>query len=197
MYPYDVDKAKSLMSEAGVSKPTLKVLYRNESNGSTKTFETLQEDLGKVGIKVKGVPASNADFYTKYLQDPDEGPCRVPSTSRSPDGDRTGTATPRCPTSRRCSTVRRRSRRTGPTSGCTTTRRPAQLIDQAAHGSGRRVGRAVGRGRQAVMEDAAFYPITSPKTANYHAKHLHNAVPMDAFQNYDPANVWIEKAYQD
>ena len=74
MYPYDVDKAKSLMSEAGVSKPTLNVLYRNESNGSTKTFETLQEDLGKVGITVKGVPASNADFYTKYLQDTDEGP---------------------------------------------------------------------------------------------------------------------------
>ena len=40
LYPYDVDKAKSLMSEAGVSKPTLKVLYRNDSNGSTKTFET-------------------------------------------------------------------------------------------------------------------------------------------------------------
>ena len=47
------------------------------------------------------------------------------------------------------------------------------------------------------MEDAGFYPITSPKTANYHAKHVHNAVPMDAFQNYDPANVWIEKAYQE
>ena len=42
-YPYDVDKAKSLMSEAGVSKPTLKVLYRNDSTGQ---HEDLRDHAG-------------------------------------------------------------------------------------------------------------------------------------------------------
>ena len=196
MYPYDVDKAKSLMSEAGVSKPTLKVLYRNESNGSTKTFETLQEDLGKVGIKVTGVPASNADFYTKYLQDPTQARdrCLRPRDRRLGIGlVRQRRAVVLLAAVRRSPVVRAER---------VQLRAVRQPEDQRAHrpgslGSGRRVGRAVGRGRQAVMEDAAFFPITSPKTANYHAKHVHNAVPMDAFQNYDPANVWIEKAYQD
>ena len=42
-----------------------------------------------------------------------------------------------------------------------------------------------------VMEDAAFYPITNPKTANYRAAQVHNAVYMPAIQNFDPANVWL------
>ena len=49
---------------------TLKFLYRNASEGSRKSFETVQQDLSKVGIKVVGVPSPDADFYTKYLQVP-------------------------------------------------------------------------------------------------------------------------------
>ena len=196
MYPYDVDKAKSLMSEAGVSKPTLKVLYRNESNGSTKTFETLQEDLGKVGIKVKGVPASNADFYTKYLQDPTKARAgafdlaiagwgsdwygNAALSFFSPLFDGPPSFAPN-----------------GSNFGLYDNPKTSELIDQAAAAPDDESDALWAEADKSVMEDAAFYPITSPKTANYHAKHLHNAVPMDAFQNYDPANVWIEKAYQD
>jgi peptide/nickel transport system substrate-binding protein len=196
MYPYDADKAKSLMSEAGVSKPTLKVLYRNESNGSTKTFETLQEDLGKVGIKVTGVPASNADFYTKYLQDPTKARAgafdlaiagwgsdwygNAALSFFSPLFDGPPSFAPN-----------------GSNFGLYDNPKTSELIDKAASAPDDESDALWAEADKSVMEDAAFYPITSPKTANYHAKHLHNAVPMDAFQNYDPANVWIEKAYQD
>ena len=42
------------------------------------------------------------------------------------------------------------------------------------------------------MKDAAFYPVTSPQQANYHAKQLHNALYVSAIQNFDPANVWLD-----
>ena len=71
-YPYDPDKAKQMLAEAGYPNGlTLKLLYRNASEGSSKTFATVQQDLTKVGVKVEGVPSPNADFYTKYLQEPD------------------------------------------------------------------------------------------------------------------------------
>jgi peptide/nickel transport system substrate-binding protein len=41
------------------------------------------------------------------------------------------------------------------------------------------------------MQDAAIFPITNPQQANYHATQVHNAIYVPAFQNYDPANVWL------
>ena len=195
-YPYDVDEAKSLMSKAGVSSPTLKVLYRNESSGSTKTFETLQQDLSKVGIKVTGVSASNADFYTKYLQSPDtarEGAFDLAIAGWGSDWYGNAALSYFSPLF------------DGPPSfapngsnfGLYDSPKTSALIDQAAEAPDDQSDALWAQADKQVMEDAAFYPLTSPKTANYHASHVHNAIPMDAFQNYDPANVWIEKAYQD
>ncbi|MFT4008547.1 MAG: ABC transporter substrate-binding protein [Nocardioidaceae bacterium] len=194
-YPYDVDKAKSLMQQAGVSSPTLKVLYRNESNGSTKTYETLQSDLGKVGIKVVGVPASNADFYTKWLQSP--------AKARSGDFDLAiagwgsdwyGNAAlsyfqplfagkPAFPPN-------------GSNFGLYDSAKTNQLIEQAAQASDEESAAIWAEADKQVMADAAFYPLTSPKTANYHASQVHNAVGMDVYQNFDPTNVWLSKDKQ-
>jgi peptide/nickel transport system substrate-binding protein len=195
-YPYDADEAKSLMSKAGVSKPTLKVLYRNDSNGGTKTFETLQEDLGKVGIKVTGVPANQADFYTKYLQSPEQaGEGAFDLAIAGWGSDWYGNA------AKSYFSPLFAGKPAFPPNGSNfafyDNPDTNKLIDEASAAPDDESDALWAKADKKVMEDAAFYPITSPKTANYHAKHLHNTIPMEAFQNYDPSNVWIEKAYQD
>jgi peptide/nickel transport system substrate-binding protein len=196
LYPYDLDEAKSLLGKAGAGQPTIKVLYRNESNGSTKTFETLQSDLGKAGIKVVGVPASNADFYTKFLQKKDQATKGVWDIAIAGWGsDWYGNAalsfflplyagkTAFPPN--------------GSNYGLYDDPKVNIAIDEAAQADVDKAADAWAAVDKMVMDDAAFYPLTSPKTANYHASHLHGAVPMEVFQNYDPTNVWIEKKYQD
>lgn len=194
-YPYDVDKAKSLMQQAGVSKPTIKVLYRNESNGSTKTYETLQSDLGKVGIKVVGVPSSNADFYTKFLQTPDKARAGVFDLAIAGWGsDWYGNAAlsyfqplysgkPSFPPN-------------GSNFGLYDDPKTNTLIEQAARASDEESGAIWAQADKQVMADAAFYPITSPKTANYHATQVNGAVYLDAFQQFDPTNVWLTAGKQ-
>ena len=71
LYPYDVAKAKALLSEAGVSGTVpLKVLYDPAIEGIKKNLATLQQDLKEVGITVTGVPAPTADIFSKYLPEP-------------------------------------------------------------------------------------------------------------------------------
>ena len=115
-----------MLAEAGYPNGlTLKFLYRNASEGSSKTFATVQQDLTKAGITVEGVPSPNADFYTKYLQVPDVAKRGVWDIALRA-GARTGTATRRCRSSARCSRVSRRSRRSAATSASTTTPRPTR-----------------------------------------------------------------------
>ena len=47
-----------------------------------------------------------------------------------------------------------------------------------------------------VMADAAFYPLTNNKQANYHASQVNNAVYIPSLQNFDPTNVWLTKDKQ-
>ena len=47
-----------------------------------------------------------------------------------------------------------------------------------------------------VMKDAAFFPITNPTQANYHASQVHNAVYVPNLQNFDPSNVWLDPSVQ-
>ncbi|MFD0533403.1 ABC transporter substrate-binding protein [Actinomadura luteofluorescens] len=67
-YPHDPARARQLLASAGHGGGlTLKLLYRNASEGDSKAFQTIQQDLAAVGVTVKGIPAPNADFGTKYL----------------------------------------------------------------------------------------------------------------------------------
>jgi peptide/nickel transport system substrate-binding protein len=44
---------------------------------------------------------------------------------------------------------------------------------------------------QAVMKDAAIYPIVQPFQPLYHASYVHNAVYIPSIQGFDPTNVWL------
>lgn len=191
-YPYDAEKAKQLLSDAGYPNGiTVKVLYRNESEGSSKTFQTLQQDLSKAGIKVVGVPSPNADFYTKYLQVPsvaERGVWSLAVAGWGPDwyGDAAlsyfnplYSGEPSFPP-------------VGSNFGLYDSEKTNGLITQASQAKTQEEAADLwSQADHQVMDDAAFFPITSPQNTNYHASHVHNAVFIPAFQNFDATNVWL------
>ncbi|MET9315604.1 ABC transporter substrate-binding protein [Kribbella sp. NPDC003505] len=195
-YPYNVDKAKQLLQEAGYPHLTLKFLYRNASEGSSKAFQTVQQDLSKAGVTVTGVPSPNADFYVKYLQVPTVARRGVWDVSLAGWGaDWYGNAAlsffnplfsgePSYPP-------------IGSNFGLYNSATTNGLIEQAAKATSQ--DQAAGLWAKAdaqVMADAPFYPLTNPKNANYHAAQVHNAVYVPAMQMFDPTNVWLDKDKQ-
>ncbi|MEV8373183.1 ABC transporter substrate-binding protein [Kribbella sp. NPDC056861] len=195
-YPYDPDKAKQLLAEAGFPNLTLKFLYRNAAEGSSKAFQTIQQDLSKVGITVTGVPSPNADFYVKYLQVPTVAQRGVWDLSLAGWGaDWYGNAAlsffnplfsgkPSFPP-------------VGSNFGLYDDPETNTLIKQAiAAPTTDQAAELWAKADARVMDQAAFYPLTNNKQANYHAEQVKNAVYVPSLQNYDPTNVWLAKGKQ-
>jgi peptide/nickel transport system substrate-binding protein len=192
LYPYDAAKAKQMLADAGFSNGiTLKMLYRNSSEGSSKTFQTAQQDLSKAGIKVEGVPSPNADFYTKYLQVPSVAKRGVWDLAVAGWGaDWYGNAAlsffnplfsgePAFPP-------------IGSNFGLYNSPTTNDLIKKAATAKTEDEARTLwAQADKQVMSDAPFFPITQPNQANYHASQVHGAVYVPAIQNFDPTNVWL------
>jgi peptide/nickel transport system substrate-binding protein len=191
-YPYNPTKAKQLLASAGFKHGlTLTLLYRPASTISAKMGQTLQSDLGKIGVTVKLLSATPSDFYTKYLVPgspakngtwdlalagwgPDWygdaalsffGPLYSGPPSFPPNGSNYGFFND--PTVN--SLIAKASTATSASSAATTW----------------------AQADQAVMKQAAFYPITDPQQPNYHASYVHNAVYVPALQQFDPTNVWL------
>ena len=196
LYKFNPTKAKQMLKQAGLSGLNVKVLYRSDSEGSRNLFQVIQQDLTKVGVKVSGVPSTASDFYTKYLEVPTVAQRGVWDLAIAGWGaDWYGNAAlsffgplfsgqPSFPP-------------TGSNFGFYNNPKTNQLINQASSASSESQASALWEKADAqVMKDAAFFPITSPKQANYHASQVHNAVYVPAIQNFDPTNVWIDKAKQ-
>jgi peptide/nickel transport system substrate-binding protein len=197
LYPYDTAKAKQMLTDAGFPNGfTLKFLYRNASQGSTKAFQTVQQDLSKIGVKVVGVPSPNADFYTKYLQVPAVAQRGVWDLSSAGWGsDWYGNAAlsffnplfsgkPSFPP-------------VGSNFGLYDSPAANAAITAAVNAPTQDGAKTLwSAADKAVMTDAPFFPLTNPKTANYHASQVHNAVYGPGLQQFDPTNVWIDKDKQ-
>ncbi|MEO7131356.1 MAG: ABC transporter substrate-binding protein [Dermatophilaceae bacterium] len=191
LYPFNPDKAKSMLAAAGHANLTVKVLYRNKSEGSSKVFQTVQQDLSNVGITVVGVPSPNADFYTKYLQVPSAAERGVWDLSVAGWGaDWYGDAAlsffnplfsgkPSFPP-------------IGSNFGLYDSPAANKLIAEGAVATTKDQAATIwAQADKQVMEDAPFFPLTNPKNPNYHASQVHNAVYVPAIQNFDPTNVWL------
>ena len=189
-YPNDVSKAKQMLASAGASNLTLKFLYRPASPSSAKIFQTLQSDLGAVGIKLVGVGVPNADFYTKYLEVPSQaksGAWDMSLAGWSPDwyGD----------AAKSFFEPLFDGRILPPTSsdfGLYNSAKVNSLIDQALQAQTTSAAAPLWhQADQQVMADAAIYPITDGNQGNMRGSQVHNAIYIPLIQQFDPTNVWL------
>ncbi len=193
LYPHDIDKAKQMLADAGADNMKLVFLYRPESDTSKKMFQTIQNDLSQVGITVKGRGVPNADFYTKYLFDPQKAKDGVWDLSLAgwgPDWYGNAALSFFAPLYD--------GRHLPPSSsnyGLFNDPKVNDLIDQASTEPDLQTSLDLwGQADHQVMEDAVFFPITDPNSALLHGQQVHNTVYMPQFQMFDMTNLWLDPA---
>ena len=190
LYPNDPSKAKAMLQAAGVSNLTLKFLYRPASQLSSKDFQTIQADLGAVGITVTGIGVPNADFYTKWLYKPNRakaGDWDLSLFGWSPDwyGDAAasffyplfdGRVPP--PSSSNFGLFNDPTLNT--------------IIDQANSAASPAAAEPLWhKADMEVMSQAAVFPIADPNRPQMHGSQVHNCIYMAVISNCDPTNVWL------
>jgi peptide/nickel transport system substrate-binding protein len=191
-YPYNPTKAKQMLAAAGYkSGLSITMLYRPDSSVSTAIAQATQSDLAKIGVKVKLLGSPSADFYTKYLEVPSvakRGVWDISVAGWAPDWYSQGALSFFGPLF------------SGPASyppvgsnfGFYSDPSVTALINKASSTASTSAADQMWvQADQAVMKDAAIYPITDSLQPNYHASYVHNAVYITAIQQFDPANVWL------
>ena len=195
LYPFDQAKAKQMLADAGHgSGLTLKLLYPSSNQGLTRAFEVIQQDLSKIGVEVTGVGVPDADFFTKYMQVPDvaeRGVWDVTLTGWAADWFGNSalsffkplfTGEPSFPPN-------------GSNFGYYENPVTNDLVEKAIAAADDATATDLWhQADEQVMKDAAIYPITQLLQPNYRAKQVHNAVYVPMIQNFDPTNVWLDKA---
>jgi len=197
LYSYNVNKAKQMLSDAGFPNGfTVKILYSNQSQGSAKVFQTIQQDLSKVGIKVVGVPSPSADFYTKYLQVPTvarRGVWDLSLAGWGTDWFGNGALSFFNP----LFSGKASFPPVGSNYGLYDSPAANAAITAAVNAPTEDAAKSLwAAADKQVMQDAAIFPITNPLQANYHAAQVHNTIYLPAIQQFDPTNVWIDKDKQ-
>ena len=191
-YPYNPTKAKQLLAAAGFKNGmSITMLYRPDSTVSTSVAQAAQSDLQKIGVKVKLLSSPSADFYTKYLEVPSvakRGVWDISVAGWAPDWYSQGALSFFGPLFSGSASYPPIGSNFGFYSNPTVT----SLINKAATTNSTSSADALWvQADQAVMKDAAIYPITDELQPNYHASYVHNAVYIPAIQQFDPANVWL------
>jgi peptide/nickel transport system substrate-binding protein len=189
-YPYNPTKAKQLLASAGITHMTLKLLYRPQNLSAQKDFQTIQANLAAVGITVTGVPASNADFYGKYL---------VPGTAAKQsvwDLAEAGWGPDWYPTGGKSYFLPILDGNDLPpaSSNFGFFNDPTLNNDMQQALAATSVNAASALWHTAdveAMSQAALYPIADPNGAYIHGSQVHNYVWIGPLQDPDYANLWL------
>jgi peptide/nickel transport system substrate-binding protein len=203
-YPYNQSKAKSMLAAAGFTsghKLQLKLLYRSDSQNSTKVATSAQTQLNALGsVNVTLVPTNHSDFLAKYLLPPNtpsnpspayKGVWDLAEPGWGPDWYGNAAVTFFNPL---FSAPGGYPANGGSNFGYFQSAAVNGLISQAlSQTTEAAADKFWAQADQQVMKEAAFYPITEPLQLAQHAPYVHNAVYMTQWQNFDWANVWLSK----
>jgi peptide/nickel transport system substrate-binding protein len=200
-YPYNPAKAKQMLEAAGftASNPlALKLLYRSDSQGQTRLFINIQQQLDNLGVvKVTGLPTNEGDFYGKYLnvaaapaQTPaGKGVWDITINGWGPDWFGNSAVTWFNPLFTSPGGFPANG---GSNFGYYQSTALNNLVSDAlSQTTETAADQYWAKADMQVMSDAAIYPITDPLQLTEHAPYVHNAVFMTQWQGFDPANVWL------
>jgi peptide/nickel transport system substrate-binding protein len=197
-YPYNPSKAKSMLTAAGFSASNplqLKVLYRSDSQGGTKVALNLSSQWASLGVKVTLVATNQSDFYGKYLyvtsspSPASQGTWDIAIAGWSPDWYGNSAVSFFNPLFAGPGGFPPNG---GSNFGYFSDPTVNGLISQAlAQPTETQADALWAKADMAVMNAAAFYPITEQLELAEHAPYVHNAVYMTQYQQFDPTNVWL------
>ena len=193
-FPYDPAKAKAMLKAAGYPNGlNLTVLYNAESTIEPKMYQTLQAELGAVGVRLKALAVPAADLYVKYLEVPataKTGTWDIAMSGWGPDwyGDAAASF---------FEPIYEGSASFPPNgSNFSEYNNPqvnALIAKAASETSAVQAGKLWAQIDQMVTEQAPTYQITQDMQPDYHSTFVHNAVYVPSIQNFDPTNVWLSK----
>jgi peptide/nickel transport system substrate-binding protein len=198
-YPYNPTKAKSLLTAAGFTPSSplvLKLLYRSDSQGSTKSALNISAQLSTLGnVKVTLVATNQSDFYGKYLyvtsspSPAKQGTWDMAIAGWSPDWYGNSAVSFFNPLFAGPAGFPPNG---GSNFGYFSDPTVNGLITKAlAQPTETQADTYWAQADKAVMNSAAFYPITEQLELAEHAPYVHNAVYMTQYQQFDPTNVWL------
>jgi len=191
LYPYNVAKAKQLLTQAGYPNGVnLKLVYTSASTGLAKLAQTLQSDLGQANIHVKLVPAkSHYDYLIVNPNVTKKGNWDLSLPGWGADWDGNSARTYMVPLYDGPSSFAQ----AGSNYGDYNDPKTNQLIANALKApTAATAGPLWHLADEQIMKDAPVVPLTNPKQANFiNANRVHNFIFWDNFQDGDPTQVWL------
>jgi peptide/nickel transport system substrate-binding protein len=187
----DPERARRLLAEAGYPQGlTLKLLYRTTGR-YPDLAQTIQASLERAGIRAELIPSTGADFYSKYLQNPENAQRGVWDLALAgwvPDWYGNN--------GRSMIQALFDGRTIGPNStnyGAYNSPEVNRLIDAALSAASEEESVAAWQAAATrIMEDAAVVPLSEGKEPIYHAERVRNCIFSSLSFNCDVTALWLQ-----